>query len=109
MLPPGAMALYTSLANQEGGINGFLTSLKDKDLQGMMEEVKKVGGDEVKRVVDKVEKRVKDANGKVQNVDWQALAKELKEELPKDKQHYVEVSGFKGFDCIGEGSADGGG
>ena len=92
MLPPGAMALYTNLAKQEGGINGFLTSLKDKDLQGVMDEVKKLGGDDVRRIVDKVEKRVKEANGKVQNVDWQALAKELKEELPKDKQHYVDVS-----------------
>ena len=92
MLPPGAMAMYTTLANQEGGINGFLSSLKDKDLQGVMDEVKKLGGDDVKRIVEKVEKKVKDANGKVQNVDWQSLAKELKQELPKDKQHYVDVS-----------------
>ena len=91
MLPPGAMAMYTTLANQEGGLNGFLSSLKDKDLQGVMDEVKKLGGEDVKRIVEKVEKKVKEANGKVQNVDWQSLAKELKGELPKDKQHYVDV------------------
>lgn len=56
-----------------------------------MDEVKKVGGDDVKRVIEKVEKKVKDAGGKVQKVDWGSLAQELKEELPKDKQHYVDV------------------
>ena len=92
VLPPGAMALYSQLSQHTGDINGFLSNLKDKDLQGVMEEVKKVGGDDVKRVIDKVEQRYKQANGKVQNMDWQALGKELKEELPKDKQHYVDVS-----------------
>ncbi|EIW73680.1 hypothetical protein TREMEDRAFT_67496 [Tremella mesenterica DSM 1558] len=90
-LPPGAFALYSSLASQPGGINGFLTSLKDKDLKGVIEEVKKVGGDDLKRIVEKVEKRVKDAEGKVEKIDWQSLAKELKEEIPKDKQQYVDM------------------
>lgn len=91
MLPPGAFGLYSTLASQPGGINGFFSSLKDKDLQGVLDEVKKIGGDEVKRITEKVEKRVKDAKGKPQDIDWKALAQELKEELPKDKQHYVDV------------------
>ena len=73
-------------------MNGFLSSLKDKDLQGVLDEVKKVGGDDVKRITEKVEKKIKEAKGKVQDVDWKALAQELKEELPKDKQQMVDVS-----------------
>ncbi|ORY28517.1 hypothetical protein BCR39DRAFT_496308 [Naematelia encephala] len=91
MLPPGAFALYSHLSESEGGVNGFLSSLKDKDLQGVLDEVKKVGGDDVKRIVDKVEQKVKDANGKVQNVDWRALAQELKGELPKGSQQAVDM------------------
>ncbi len=93
MLPPGAMALYTQLS-KSGDLNGFLTSLKDKDLQGVMDEVKNLGGEDVKRVIEKVEGKVKEANGKVGDVDWSGLAKELRDELPKDKQHYVDVSEF---------------
>ena len=92
MLPPGAFALYSAVASQEGGVTGFLSSLKDKDIQGVLDEVKKFGGDEVKRVVEKVEAKVKEANGNVSKVDWPALAKELKGELPAESQKYVDVS-----------------
>lgn len=90
-LPPGAFALYTQLSQQPGGINGFLSNLKDKDLQGVIDEVKKVGGDDVKRIVEKVEKKVKDAGGKVEKIDWHSLADDLKKELPQDKQKYVDM------------------
>lgn len=90
-LPPGAFTLFSAVASQSGGINGFLSNLKDKDLQGVLDEVKKVGGDDIKRITDKVEKKLKDANGKVQNIDWKSLAQELKKELPEDKQHMVDV------------------
>ena len=53
-LPPSAFAMYSHLSQQEGGINGFLQNLKGKDLQGVIDEVKKVGGDETKRVIEKV-------------------------------------------------------
>lgn len=91
-LPPGAFALYSTLANQEGGITGFLSNLKDKDLQGVIDEVKKHGGDDAKRLIEKVEKKVKEANGKVTNVDWAGLAQDLKRELPKEQQQMVDVS-----------------
>lgn len=84
--------LYDNISRNSGGINGFITQLKDKDLQGVIDEVKKVGGDDVKRIMEKVEKKVKDANGKVQDVDWRALAVDLKKELPASQQHYVDVS-----------------
>ena len=91
-LPPGAFALYSQLAKQEGGINGFLTNLKDKDLQGVIDEVKKVGGDDAKRVIEKVEKKLKEAKGNVENIDWKALAEDLKSELPASQQKMVDVS-----------------
>lgn len=91
MLPPGAFSIYSTLASQPGGINGFFSSIKDKDLQGVLEEVKKVGGEDVKRITEKVEKRVKESKGRPQDIDWKALAQELKEELPKNQQQYVDV------------------
>jgi hypothetical protein len=94
MLPPSAFALYSNIAKQEGGLNGFLSSLKDKDLQGVIDEVKKAGGDDVKRVVDKVEKKLKEAKGKASDVDWRGLAQELKSELPEGSQKAVDVSGL---------------
>lgn len=89
-LPSSAMAIYSKLQS-EGGVNGFLTSLKDKDFQGAIDEIKKVGGDDVKRIVEKVEGKVKEAKGNPKNVDWRGLAEELKKELPKDKQGQVDV------------------
>lgn len=99
-LPPGAFALYTALGGSNG-IGGFLNNLKDKDVQGVIDEVKKHGGEDAKRIIEKVEKKVKEANGKVSSVDWAGLAQELKGELPKDKQQMVDVSSFSssGFRC----------
>ena len=57
----------------------------------MIDEVKKLGGDDVKRIVEKVEKKVKEAEGKVDKIDWHSLADDLKKELPQDKQKYVDV------------------
>lgn len=91
VLPPGALLIYQKLASSEGGINGLLSNLKDKDLQGVLDEIKKVGGDDVKRVVEKVEKKVKEAKGDVQKVDWKSLAQELKDELPASGQKAVDV------------------
>lgn len=90
-LPPGAFTLFSAVAANSGGIGGFLSNLKDKDLQGVLDEVKKVGGDDVKRITEKVEKKLKEANGKVQNVDWKSLAEELKKELPASQQHMVDM------------------
>lgn len=89
-LPPSVFALYEKV-NQGGGMNGLLTSLQEKDFKGVVEEVKKVGGDDVKRVIEKVEKKVAEAQGKVTKVDWRSLAEELKQELPKDKQGMVDM------------------
>lgn len=56
-----------------------------------MDEAKKVGGDDVKRIINKVEGKLKDAKGKYQDIDWKSLAQELKEELPKEQQHLVDT------------------
>ena len=50
------------------------------------------GGDDVKRIIEKVEAKIKDAKGNVQSVDWKGLASDLKKELPKEQQKYVDVS-----------------
>jgi len=60
-------------------------------LQGVIDEVKKAGGDDVKRIVEKVEKKLHEAQGKVENVDWKSLATELKQELPKSQQQMVDM------------------
>ena len=71
--------------------------MKDKDLQGVIEEVKKVGGDDAKRIIDKVEQKLKDAGGKVENLDWPGLAQDLKSELPASQQKMVDVSFFSRY------------
>jgi hypothetical protein len=83
--------LYQKLASSEGGLNGLLSNLKDKDMQGVLDEIKKVGGDDVKRVVEKVEGKIKDAKGDASKVDWKSLAQELKGELPASAQKAVDV------------------
>jgi hypothetical protein len=88
-LPPTAFALYEKVS-KDG--SGFITKLQDKDFKGVVDEVKKMGGDDVKRVIEKIETKVSEANGSVTQVDWKALAEELKQELPKDKQQMVDVS-----------------
>lgn len=90
-LPPGAFALYSHIASQQGGVNGFLTNLQGKDLQGVIDEVKKHGGDDAKRVIEKVEAKYKEAKGDVKNIDWQGLAKDIKSELPASSQKAVDV------------------
>ena len=90
-LPPGAFALYSHLSKQEGGITGFLSNLQNKDLQSVIDEVKKVGGDDAKRIIEKVEKRLKEAKGDVQKMDWRSLVEELKAELPAGQQKLVDV------------------
>ncbi|OCF33443.1 hypothetical protein I316_04863 [Kwoniella heveanensis BCC8398] len=91
LLPPGAFALYQALASQPGGVNGFLASLKDKDLSEVLDNLKKVGGDDVKKVVEKVQKKVEEAKGDVKKVDWKALATELKDDLPAGSQQLIDT------------------
>jgi hypothetical protein len=68
-----------------------LSNLKNQDLQGVIDEVKKVGGDDAKRIIEKVEKRLKEAKGDVQKMDWRSLVEELKAELPAGQQKLVDV------------------
>jgi len=90
-LPPGAFALYSHLAKQEGGVTGFLSNLQSKDLQGVIDEVKKAGGDDAKRIIEKIENKLKAANGDVKQMDWRSLVEELKNELPAGSQKLVDV------------------
>jgi hypothetical protein len=94
-LPPGAFALYSHLASQEGGVTGFLSNLQNKDLQGVIDEVKK-------RIIEKVEKRLQAAKGDVKNIDWKSLVEELKAELPAGQQKLVDVSSTA--DRLGNGA-----
>jgi len=91
-LPPGAFALYSHIASQEGGVTGFLSNLQNKDLQSVIDEVKKVGGDDAKRIIEKVEKKLQAAKGDVKKMDWKSLVEELKSELPASQQKLVDVS-----------------
>jgi len=89
-LPPGAFALYSHIASQEGGVTGFLSNLQNKDLQSVIDEVKKVGGDDAKRIIEKVEKKLQAAKGDVKKMDWKSLVEELKSELPASQQKLVD-------------------
>lgn len=96
MLPPGVFAVYSVLASQPGGVNGFLSGLKDQDLNSILDQLKNAGNDDVKRVVEKVQIKVKQANGKASDVDWKSLAEELKKELPPSAQKTIDV----GLRCV---------
>ena len=65
--------------------------MKNQDLQSVIDEVKKVGGDDAKRIIEKVEKRLQAAKGDVKNIDWKSLVEELKAELPAGQQKLVDV------------------
>ncbi|WWC88609.1 uncharacterized protein L201_003522 [Kwoniella dendrophila CBS 6074] len=95
VLPPGAFALYKVLDQQEGGIAGFLSKLKGKDLDGALDELKNVGGDDAKKIIEKVQAKVKDAKGKIEDLDWKSLAEELKDDLPASAQGLIAVIGGK--------------
>ncbi|WRT67724.1 uncharacterized protein IL334_004696 [Kwoniella shivajii] len=90
-LPPGAFALYQALSSQPGGAGGFLASLKDKDLNDVLDEVKKHGGDDIKKVVEKVQKKVQESKGDISKIDWKSLASELKDDLPEGSQKMIET------------------
>ncbi|WVW84736.1 hypothetical protein I302_106771 [Kwoniella bestiolae CBS 10118] len=100
VLPPGAFALYKALDSQEGGIAGFLSKLKGKDLDGALDELKQVGGDDAKKIIDKIQQKVKDAKGKIENVDWKSLATELKDDLPASAQGLIAVIAGKIPDSV---------
>ncbi|WWC70819.1 uncharacterized protein I206_104771 [Kwoniella pini CBS 10737] len=91
VLPPGAFALYKALDSQEGGITGFVSKLHGKDLQGALDELKNVGGDDAKKIIETIQSKVKDAKGKIENVDWKSLATELKDDLPASAQGLIAV------------------
>lgn len=75
-----------------GGLGGILSQVKPDDLTKTLDLLKKHGGDEVARVVDIVQKKIADADGKISNVDFKSLAQELSKELPKSYQSTIDVS-----------------
>ena len=90
-LPPGVFAIYQSAMQKTGGLDGLLSSLKNDDFQKVLGEIKEHGGDDVKRIVEKVESALSSAKGDVSKLDWKKLASDLKGELPKDKQQLIDV------------------
>ncbi|KAK4684706.1 hypothetical protein P7C73_g5461, partial [Tremellales sp. Uapishka_1] len=81
VLPAGVFGIYSHLASQDGGLEGYLSKLKDGDLESALEPLKKYGGKDVARIVEKIEKKVKEAGGKPSDIDWKGLVDELKGEL----------------------------
>lgn len=75
-----------------GSLSGLLSGLSDKDLAGTIEKLKAFSNDEVKKLLDKVQKAIKDADGRVENVKWGQLAKSLSDEFGKEYQGYIDVS-----------------
>lgn len=94
LLPGGAYMIYNQFSGviKGGDFGGMLSKLGDADIQGSLDQLKKLGGEDVKRVVEKVQVAVDKANGKVENVDWKKLAQDLTKELPKEYQQWVDVS-----------------
>ena len=79
-----------------GGLNSFLSSLsedvKNSDITGALNKIKKVGGKEVEPYIAKAEKALKDAGGKAGDVDWKNVLEGLKEEVGDEFKGVVEVS-----------------
>jgi hypothetical protein len=84
---PGLAGLATA-----GGLGGILSKLKDVDISGALDLLKATGSDEIGKVVDIVQKKVKDVDGKVEDIDWRALATELNEELGGKYKSTIDVS-----------------
>jgi hypothetical protein len=92
-LPAGLLSLYHHLNKQPGGISGFLAGLKDqKDIDGILAKLKEAGGDDIAPIIDAVEKKIKQAGGKIDQVDWKALAEELKGQVGEGGQKVIDVS-----------------
>lgn len=94
LLPGGAYMIYNQFSGslKDGNWGGLLSNLKDTDIQGSLDQLKKLGGDDVKKVVEKVQAALDKAGGKVENMDWKKLANDLSKELPKEYQQWVSVS-----------------
>lgn len=94
LLPSGAYMIYNQFSGtlESGNWGGLLSNLQDADIQGSLDQLKQLGGEDVKRVVEKVQAALDKANGKVQNVDWKKLSQDLSKELPKEYKQWVDVS-----------------
>jgi methyl-accepting chemotaxis protein len=91
LLPGGAFVVYQQFAKQikSGDFGGILSNLQDADMQGTLDQLKKLGNDDVTRVVDKVQSALDKAGGKVTDVDWKKLSQSLAKELPDQYQQWV--------------------
>ncbi|KAL1410542.1 hypothetical protein Q8F55_004555 [Vanrija albida] len=74
-----------------GSLSGLLTGLSDKDIVGTIDKLKAYSNDDVKKLLDHVQKAIKDADGKVENVKWGQLAKSLSNEFGKEYQGYIDM------------------
>ncbi|WOO77381.1 uncharacterized protein LOC62_01G000963 [Vanrija pseudolonga] len=92
VLPASVLSFYDQVEKEAGAtVGGFLSKIKDTDIQGTLDSLKNAGSDDVKNVVDKVQAKLKEANGKVQNVDWKQLSSDLSKEYGEKSQQAIDV------------------
>lgn len=72
-----ALAISQTLYNkiqEHGGVSEFVTGLSDdlknQNIDGALEKIKKVGGKDIEPYIKQVESALKEAKGKIQDVDW---------------------------------------
>lgn len=54
-------------------VTGLSDDLKNQNIDGALEKIKKVGGKDVEPYIKQVESALKEAKGKIQDVDWKVL------------------------------------
>lgn len=86
MIWPAGAALAT------GGLGGLLTQLKGGDLDNVIEKLKKYGGDDVKNIIDEVQKALQKADNDPTKVDWKSLAQSLSKQYGGKYQSTIDVS-----------------
>ncbi|EJT48752.1 hypothetical protein A1Q2_08193 [Trichosporon asahii var. asahii CBS 8904] len=85
MIWPAGAALAT------GGIGGLLTQLKGGDLDNVIEKLKKYGGDDVKNIIDEVQKALQKADNDPTKVDWKSLAQSLSKQYGGKYQSTIDT------------------
>lgn len=75
-----SQTLYAKI-NEHGGVSQFVSGLsedfKNSDVDSVIRKVKEVGGKDVEPYVAQVESALKEAKGKVQDVDWKVRPSRL--------------------------------
>lgn len=89
VLPAGAFAVWSQVKNVDVG--GLISNLKDTDLQGALDSLKKVGGKDVKNIVTAIQEKLDAAGGQAAKVDWKALATDLNKKYGGEYSKYIDM------------------